>query len=49
MKKQDVFNDEINPDFISDQLDNLNSMYGIEVIIKRQMMEFGMKFMLMIK
>jgi len=25
MKKQDVFNEEINPDFISDQLDNLNS------------------------
>ena len=25
MKKQDVFNNEINPDFISDQLDNLNS------------------------
>ena len=25
MKKQDVFNAEINPDFISDQLDNLNS------------------------
>ena len=25
MKKQDVWNEEINPDFISDQLDNLNS------------------------
>ena len=25
MKKQDVFNNEIHPDFISDQLDNLNS------------------------
>ena len=25
MKKQDVFNEEINPDFISDPLENLNS------------------------
>ena len=32
MKKQDVFNAEINPDFISDQLDNLNSKNDLFLI-----------------